>query len=59
MDSSLNQRVLEEDVRSEVCDFKLSCSFVMQEDNDPENKSIRQALNDSNGTQLKFWSGLV
>jgi hypothetical protein len=36
MNSALYQRILQENVRPAVCELKLKCSWVMQQDNDPK-----------------------
>ena len=39
MNSALYQKILKENVWPSVCDLKLKCSWVMQQDNDPKHTS--------------------
>ncbi len=39
MNSALHQKILREDVRPSVCDLKLKHTWVMQQDNDPNQNS--------------------
>jgi hypothetical protein len=36
MNSALYQIIVQEDVRTSLCELKLNCSWVMQEGNDPK-----------------------
>ncbi len=44
MNSALYQKILKENVRPSVCDLKLKCTWVIQQDNDPKhtNKSTSE-----------------
>ncbi len=39
MNSALYQKILKENVLTSVCDLKLKCTWVMQQDNDPKHTS--------------------
>ncbi len=39
MNSAIYQKILKENVRPSVCDLKLKCTWVMQQDNDPKHTS--------------------
>ncbi|KAF7653153.1 hypothetical protein LDENG_00086450 [Lucifuga dentata] len=40
MNSALYQKNLKENVLSSVCDLKLKCNWVIQQDKDPKHKSM-------------------
>ncbi len=61
IDGTMNSALIsekKENVWPSVCDLKLKCTWVMQQDNDPKHtsKSTSEWLKQ---TKLRFWSGQV
>ncbi len=62
MNSALYQKILKENVRPSVCELKLKCTWVLQQDNDPKltSKSTSTFLLKKNKIKVLEWpsSGL-
>jgi hypothetical protein len=54
MNSALGQRILQENVRPSVCELKLKCSWVIQQDKDPK-YTINQKWLKGNTFEVLEW----